>query len=195
MLHWTSGWAQSANSSGIAGVVKDSSGAVLPGVTVEASSPALIEKVRTAVTDGQGQYKLVNLLAGTYTVSFSLPGFATVKREELQLQTNFTADVSVTMPVSALTEAITVTSASPVVDVQNVVQQRVASAEMIQNLPTGKSEFNLAVIIPGLMIGPTFRASGQDVGGNGAVSPNTTSLHGSKTADSNELLNGLPRTQ
>jgi hypothetical protein len=188
----TSGWAQSANSSGIAGVVKDSTGAVLPGVTVEASSPALIEKVRTAVTDGQGQYKLVNLLAGTYTVTFSLPGFATVRQEGVQLQTNFTADVSVAMPVSGVAEAITVTSASPVVDVQNVVQQRVVTAEMIQNLPTGKSEFNLAVIIPGLMIGPTFRASGQDVGGNGAVSPNTTSLHGSKTADSNELLNGLP---
>ena len=185
-------WAQNANTSAIAGVVRDTSGAVLPGVTVEAASPALIEKVRTAVTDNQGQYKIVNLLAGTYSVTFTLTGFTTVKREGLELHTNFTADLSVALPVSGIEETVTVAASTPVVDIQNVVQQRVINAEMIADLPSGKSEFNVAVIIPGMMIGPTFRASGQDVGGNGAVSPNTTSLHGSKQTDSNELLNGMP---
>src|SRR5260221_9773002 len=80
-------WAQSATSASIAGVVKDTTGAVLPGVTVEASSPALIEKVRTVVTDAEGQYKIIDLRPGTYTTTFSLTGFATVKREGLELTT------------------------------------------------------------------------------------------------------------
>src|SRR4249920_3660082 len=75
----------------VAGNVKDASGAVLPGVTVEVSSPALIEKVRTAVTDGSGQYRVVNLPPGTYSVSFSLPGFSTVKRDALEVSVNFTS--------------------------------------------------------------------------------------------------------
>src|SRR5262245_25037028 len=91
--------AQSATSSSIAGVVKDATGAVLPGVTVEAASPALIEKVRSVVTDGEGNYKLVDLRPGTYSVTFSLPGFAVVKREGLQLTSGFTAQVNADMKV------------------------------------------------------------------------------------------------
>ena len=83
--------AQGASTATIAGVVRDSSGSVLPGATVEAASPALIEKVRTAVTDERGQYRLAELRPGTYTVTFSLAGFATVKHEGLELRTNFTA--------------------------------------------------------------------------------------------------------
>src|ERR1700732_984790 len=79
--------------SAIAGVVRDASGAVLPGVTVEASSPALIERVRTAVTDAAGQYKIVDLRPGTYALTFTLTGFATVKREGVDLVANFTATV------------------------------------------------------------------------------------------------------
>src|SRR5438445_1541789 len=79
----------------VAGVVKDTSGAVLPGVTVEASSPVLIEKVRTAVTDGEGQYKIVGLLPGAYVVTFALTGFNTVKREGIELSAGFTASVNV----------------------------------------------------------------------------------------------------
>src|SRR6266478_6624180 len=94
--------------SGIAGVVKDSSGAVLPGVTVEAASPALIEKVRTVVTDGQGQYKIVDLRSGVYTVTFTLPGFSTVKRDALNLAPGFTATVNAELRVGALEETITV---------------------------------------------------------------------------------------
>ena len=78
----------------IAGIVKDTSGAVMSGVTVEATSPALIENVRIVVTDAQGQYKIVNLIAGTYSVTFTLPGFSTFKRNGLELSTSFTATVN-----------------------------------------------------------------------------------------------------
>src|SRR5688572_3214023 len=78
----------------ITGVVRDSSGAVLPGVTVEASSPALIEKVRSVVTDGTGQYRIENLRPGAYTVTFVLPGFSTVKREGIELTGSFTASIN-----------------------------------------------------------------------------------------------------
>src|SRR4029453_8530262 len=92
----------------IAGVVRDTSGAVLPGVTVEASSPALIEKTRSVVTDAQGQYKIVDLRPGTYAVTFSLTGFATVKREELALSAAVTLPINAEMKVGAIEETITV---------------------------------------------------------------------------------------
>jgi hypothetical protein len=93
----------------INGVVRDSSGAVLPGVTVEAASPALIEKVRTVVTDGTGQFKIVDLRAGVYTVTFTLPGFNTIKRDGIELSGNFAATVNADMKVGAIEETITVT--------------------------------------------------------------------------------------
>lgn len=137
---------------GIAGVVKDTSGAVLPGVTVEASSPALIEKVRSVVSDGQGQYKIVDLRSGTYTVTFTLPGFNTLKREGIELTTGFTASVSVDMPVGAVEETLTVTGASPLVDTQNVRQQKVVSSELLQVLPTStKGLVSLTALIPGMI--------------------------------------------
>ena len=105
-------WAQAATGS-IAGVVRDTSGAVLPGVTVEAASPALLEKVRTAVTDASGAYRIVELRPGTYTVTFGLPGFATVKREGLELTTSFTAAVNAEMRVGGVEETITVSGETP----------------------------------------------------------------------------------
>jgi len=98
----------------IAGIVRDTSGAVLPGVTVEAASPALIEKVRSVVSDGSGQYQIVNLVPGTYTVTFTLPGFNTVKREGVGLAGSFTAKIDAEMRVGALTETITVTGETPI---------------------------------------------------------------------------------
>src|SRR5712671_5985886 len=89
--------AQSALSGGIAGVARDTTGAILPGVTVEAASPALIEKVRTVVTDSQGQYKIVDLRPGTYSVTFTLPGFSVFRRDGIELTTNFTAPVNAEM--------------------------------------------------------------------------------------------------
>ena len=94
----------------IAGTVRDPSGAVLPGVTVEASSPALIEKVRTAVTDGTGQYRVEDLRPGTYAVTFTLSGFNTFKRDGIELTGQFTAQINVDMKVGTLSETITVTA-------------------------------------------------------------------------------------
>src|SRR5678815_2798719 len=111
--------------SAIAGVVTDTSGAVLPGVTVEAASPVLIEKVRTVVTDGAGQYRIIDLRPGAYTVTFTLPGFNTVKRDGVELEGTFSATVNADMRVGALEETITVTGAAPVVDLQSVRTQSV----------------------------------------------------------------------
>src|SRR5690242_20617752 len=99
----------------ITGVVKDASGGVLPGVTVEAASPVLIEKVRSVVSDDSGQYRIVNLLPGTYSVTFSLPGFSTVKRDGIELTGTFVATVNGDMKVGALEETITVTGETPIV--------------------------------------------------------------------------------
>ena len=121
--------------SAIAGLVKDSSGAVLPGVTVEASSPALIEKVRTVVTDGQGQYRIADLVPGTYTLAFSLTGFSTVKHEGLQLSSGFTATINADMRVGSLEETITVSGQSPLVDVQTTTAQKTLSHDLLESLP------------------------------------------------------------
>src|SRR6476469_8893617 len=105
--------------SAIVGVVKDTSGAVLPGVTVEAASDALIEKTRSAVTDGSGGYRIVDLRPGTYTLTFSLDGFSTVKREGISLESNFTMTLNIELKVGALQETLTVTGDAPIVDVQS----------------------------------------------------------------------------
>lgn len=122
----------------ITGVVKDASGAVLPGVTVEASSPALIEKVRTAVTDGGGQYRIVDLRPGDYVVTFTLTGFNTVRREGISLTGSFTAVANVELRVGALEETVTVTGEAPTVDVQAITSQRVVSRRVIDAIPTGQ---------------------------------------------------------
>ena len=132
-------WAQGASTATITGVAKDSSGAVLPGVTVEASSPALIEKIRSTVTDDRGQYRLPELRPGLYTVTFTLPGFATFRRDGLELRTNFTAQIDAEMTVSQLQETITVTGATPLVDTQGATQQRTVSRELLDTVPTAKS--------------------------------------------------------
>src|SRR5262245_2523319 len=135
----------------ITGVVKDPSGAVLPGVTAEASSPALIEKVRSVVTDGSGQYQIVDLRPGTYVVTFQLPGFTTVKREGLVLTAGFTASVNAEMSVGAIEETITVTGAVSLVDTQNARQQIAVTDEILDQLPTATQGIsNLAAFTPGL---------------------------------------------
>ena len=136
--------------SGIAGVVRDTSGAVLPGVTVEASSPALIEKVRTVVTDGEGRYNIVNLRPGLYAVSFTLAGFSSVRREGIELTVGFTATVNAELSVGALADLITVTGASPLVDVQNTRQQNVLPANLLTVVPTGTTTIlSIIALTPG----------------------------------------------
>src|SRR5258705_11136318 len=126
--------AQQGTASGIAGVVKDTSGAVLPGVTVEASSPALIEKVRSVVTDSEGRYNIVDLRPGTYTVSFTLPSFSTFKREGIDLPSGFTATVNGEMKIGTLEETVTVTGAAPLFETQNVRKQTLVSSVLLNVL-------------------------------------------------------------
>lgn len=120
----------------ITGVAKDASGAVMPGVTVEASSPALIEKIRTAVTDATGQYRIVDLRAGTYTVTFNLSGFSTVKREGIELTGSFTATVNADMKIGTVEETITVSGETPIVDVQSARRQMTVSGDVVAAIPS-----------------------------------------------------------
>ena len=129
--------AQGAQAS-IAGVVKDASGDVVPGVTVEVSSPALIEKVRTGQTDGRGFYRIIDLPGGTYTVSFTLQGFSTVKRLDVQLEGAFAATINADLTVGAVTETVTVTSDTPIVNVQSAVREDVFRRDVITSLPISR---------------------------------------------------------
>jgi len=119
----------------ITGVARDTSGAVLPGVTVEAASPALIEKVRVVVTDSNGQYRIEQLRPGVYTVTFSLAGFSNVRRVGIELAGSFTATVNGDMAVGGVEETITVTGETPIVDVSNTIQQRVIDRDPIDLIP------------------------------------------------------------
>ena len=159
-------FAQGASTATIAGAVRDSSGAVLPGVTVEAASPALIEKVRSTVTDQRGEYRLAELRPGMYAVTFSLPGFSTVKRDGLELRTNFTAQVDIELTVSQLEETITVTGATPLVDVTAATQQRTVTREVLDTVPTAKSVLGIAALIPAVVEPPrqTMRIVSDDLG-------------------------------
>jgi hypothetical protein len=135
----------------IAGSTKDASGAVLPGVTVEASSPALIEKVRTTVSDDRGLYRIVSLPPGTYVVTFSLQGFTVVKRDGIELTGSFTAQIDAEMGVGGVAETITVTGASPIVDVTSVRRQTTISNEVLTSIPTARSWAATALLIPGIV--------------------------------------------
>jgi hypothetical protein len=135
----------------ITGVVKDTSGAVMPGVTVEASSPVLIERIRSAVTDGTGQFRIVDLRPGIYTVTFTLPGFSVVRRQDIELTGSFTATVNAEMKVGALAETVTVAGESPVVDTQSVRRQTTIGSEMLISIPTARSWAATAVLIPAIV--------------------------------------------
>jgi hypothetical protein len=155
----------------IAGVVKDASGAVLPGVTIEASSPALIEKTRSAVSDGTGQYRIENLRPGIYTVRFALSGFSTVAREGVELSGLSTVSVNADLRVGSLEETVTVTGESPVVDLQSAQRQTVLSNDVIKAIPTAGSYNALLVLVPALLGGQ------QDVS-TGPCNSCTFSAHG-----------------
>src|SRR5262249_3919052 len=132
--------------SSLAGVVKDTSGAVLPGVTVEASSAALIEKVRSVVTDTAGQYKIVDLRPGTFT----LTGFSVFKREGIELTGSGTVTINADMKVGALEETITVSGETPVVDVQNAARSEVLSGDLVAKTPAAKSWNGIMLLMPGI---------------------------------------------
>src|SRR2546426_243845 len=184
----TSAWAQTAGSGTIAGAVTDSSGAVLPGVTVEASSPALIEKVHTAITDGQGQYSLVDLRPGEYTVTFTLAGFSVVRREGLALNAGITLAVNGVLRVGTVEETVTVTGATPVVDVQGVRSQAILTREVVDALPTSTGNFMYA----SLTLGARLTVGQQDVGGNQGENFTNFVVHGGHSSDSRIVQEGLP---
>jgi hypothetical protein len=169
----------------IAGVVRDASGGVLPGVTVEASSPALIEKVRSVVTDGTGQYQVVDLRPGTYTVAFRLQGFRPLVREGIQLTGSFAATVDAELIVGALQETLTVTAESPTVDVQSTKRTNVIPAEVIDALPAARSQYQLTALVPGVVGG------NQDVGGTTTMRITTFAIHGGRNFDQRLMINGL----
>jgi len=137
--------------SSITGTVKDASGAVLPGVTVEAASPVLIEKVRSSITDGTGQYRIVDLRPGTYTITFTLTGFSPVKREGFVLAADFVAAANAELKVGGLEETITVSGESPIVDVQTTKKQQTLDLDMLQSIPTARGYAAVMLLIPSMV--------------------------------------------
>jgi hypothetical protein len=175
----------------ITGTVRDGSGAVLPGVTVEASSPALIEQTRTVVTNESGQYRIEALRPGTYTVTFTLTGFNAVQREGVVLTGTFVASVNVELGVGAINETVTVTGETPVVDLQSARQQRVFSQEVLDAIPQGRTPVTAGILLPGVTVS-TF-GSTQDVGGtaNITLTGGQLSIHGSDTDDHRQMIDGV----
>jgi hypothetical protein len=171
----------------ITGLVRDTSGAVLPGVTVEASSPVIIEKVRTATSDGTGRYLIADLRPGTYRVTFTLPGFRTVVRDGLELTGSSVVTANADMAVGTVEETITVSGATPTVDLQSTTRQVSITQEIISTIPSSRTPFALGVLIAGVR---------QDVGGRdvgGAVVAEVASLvaNGGRTGDQRMMVNGV----
>jgi hypothetical protein len=171
--------------SAISGVVRDTTGAVLPGVTIEASSPVLIEKTRAAVTDASGLYTIVDLRPGTYVVTFSLSGFSTLRREGVELPSNFTMTLNADLRVGALEESITVTGDTPVVDVQSTQRTQVLTREMLDAVPTARNYSGLAALMPGV------RSSNTDVGGNQQMEQIYMTVRGSRQTDTTIQVDGM----
>ena len=157
--------------SAITGVVRDASGGVLPGVTIEASSPALIEGTRAGVSDAQGVYRIVDLRPGTYRVAFTLPGFRSFVRDGIVLTSAFTATVNAEMAVGALEETVTVTGEAPVVDTQNVAAREVFTRDTVEALPIARTTGVWAALIPAMRQPPPAAA---DTGATGGVDVGAT---------------------
>jgi Carboxypeptidase regulatory-like domain len=173
----------------IAGVVKDSSEAVLPGVVVEASSPVLIEKTRSATTDGRGQFSIINLPPGTYNVTFNLTGFASVNRQDVNVSIGITTNVGITMKVGNVAETVTVSGETPIVDLQSTAQTTAANAKAFKELPTGGSWVNMAQLVPA--INSAFFGN-RDVGGlQGDQTGTQVSVHGGLAGDGVSMIDGM----
>jgi hypothetical protein len=171
--------------SAFAGVVKDATGAVLPGVTVEATSPVLIEQVRTANTDANGAYKIENLRPGVYVLTFSLPGFSTIKKEGLELQSNFTATINAELKVGAVEETVTVSGSSPIVDVQSTTKSQVLNRDALDAIPTGRTIQGMGQLITGVSL------NAPDVGGSRAMQQTYMSAHGAGSSQTTVQVDGL----
>ena len=177
--------AVAAAQSSILGVVADASGAVLPGVTVEAASPALIEKLRTTVTDEEGRYVLTNLRPGPYTVSFTLEGFSPFVRDGLTLPADFAATVNAVLSLGTLAETVTVTGAAPIVDVSSTQRTTVLGREYLDAIPTGRTFQALAALVPGIKV------SEPNVGGARAATQQRLTAYGSLAQDTTISVDGI----
>jgi hypothetical protein len=171
--------------SAIAGRVTDTTGAVLPGVAVEASSPALIEGVRAAVTDSQGRYTIIDVRPGTYSVSFALAGFTTVVRQEIEVGSNVNVPINAVLAVGALEESVTVSGATPVVDVQAAARTEVLPRETLNALPTNRTWISAGAIVPGA------RMTKPDVGGSDAVQQAYVTARGMAANDNGMQIDGM----
>jgi hypothetical protein len=169
----------------ITGVVKDASGAVLPGVTVEAASPVLIEKVRSVVTDDTGQYRIVDLRPGAYLLTFTLPGFSVVKRDGVELRGDFVATIDAELRVGNLEETITVTGESPIVDVQSTRVQTIVDRDVLTAIPSSRNANGIQALVPGMSSGGD---SGGITGGSGGMAG---FIHGARASDSRTLHDGI----
>ena len=171
--------------SGMSGLVTDTTGAVLPGVTVEAASPELIEKVKTSVTDAQGRYTIIDLRPGLYSVTFTLPGFNVVKRDGINLPADFVANISVQLGVGTLEETITVSGQTPVVDTTQAARTQVLTRDVLDTLPTSRTSQGIGLIIPGI------RTNNPDVGGSQAMENVRMSAHGASQFHTTVQIDGM----
>ncbi len=169
----------------IAGVARDQSGALVPGVTVEASSPALIQGRRATTTGGNGEYRIVDLRPGEYTVTFSHEGFRTVKREGITLGASFTVTVNVELQVGQTAQEMTVSDAPPLVDVQNSLTEKEMNRTTLDQIPTGRDPFAVGQIIPGVS------TATPDVGGTQGMQQPTLQVHGSNADDNVFEVDGM----
>lgn len=184
-----------ASAQQIGGAITDDQGLGLPGVVVEARSPSMIEEVRTTVSDGNGQYVIVALEPGTYAVTYTLDGFSTLIRDGIELTTGFTASIDVSLAVGNVQETLTVTGATPVVDIQNNLQRQIIDREVIDTVPTGKSFQSYALLVPGMNTSQQFGTSlNQDAGGTTAQTMGALAIHGGLPGDGVTALNGMDVT-
>jgi hypothetical protein len=171
--------------SGIGGTVKDASGSVMPGVVVAAASPALIEKTRSAITDARGEYKFIDLRPGTYSVTFSLPGFTQQQHEGIELTADFVAQVNADLQVGSSTQTVDVQAAAASLDVQSSTQQSVMTRSVMDDIPTGHSVFATSQAIPGANL------SRPDVGGSTGMQAVNIQVHGSNSSDVAYQIDGM----
>ena len=171
--------------SAFSGIVRDASGGVLPGVTVEAASPVLIEKTRSVVTDGEGRYTMVDLRPGSYKLTFALEGFSTLIRDAVELPGNTTVPINVEMRVGALEESITVSGQTPLVDIQNAQRTQVVEREILDALPTTRNMQSVGSIVPGIKI------SRPDVGGSQGMEQTYMRTHGADDRHTMVQVDGM----
>src|SRR5258705_4799484 len=169
----------------IVGTARDASGAVLPGVTVEASSPALIEKTRSVVSGGTGQYSIENLRPGTYTVTFTLTGFATVKREGIELTGSFIATVNADMKVGNVSETVVVSGEAPTVDVTSTRNQQVISGQTVAEIPSSRNYSAFTHLIPAINV------QQNDFEGSNPALYSVFQIHGGRRNEGQVLVDGM----